>query len=107
ADPSVALPDRTGTAVAGVCAATHAHRSGILFTEGRSAVSLQGNRGGAGAQPGCADRVRLSKLRDIFSDRVGHGSGLQHREARCGIVAGESAFGADGKAKWMRRESEQ
>src|SRR5580658_2646525 len=93
ADPPRSLPDRIGTAVAGLCAAAHAHGSGLLFAEGCSAVSVQRDRSRSRAKPGFTYRIRLSKLRDFLSDRFGHRSGIQRSEARCFIFPRESARG--------------
>src|ERR1700688_5160878 len=62
ADPSGSLPDRIGSAMAGLCASALAHGPRFLFAQGCGALPMQRSRAGARAQPGFPDRIRLSKL---------------------------------------------
>src|SRR5580693_6894051 len=71
AGPFGSLPNRIEPAVVGLCAAALAHRPGVLFAQGRRVVPVQRSGTGARAQPRFVDGIRLSKLRDFLSDRLG------------------------------------
>src|SRR5580704_9719780 len=107
ADRHWGVPHLARSAVAGVRAASAAHRSGFLCAARGGAVPLQRNRAGIGTESCRADGIRTAELRTFFYPRFRVRCGKEHHRARGEEFASESPSDPRRTAKRVQRKSEQ